>query len=416
MLPASGCCRIIPGHADRSCVIADLEARISREREALVRLAGVSPGDVRVVVSPYRICPIGAHVDHQLSPVLGMAIAAWTVLAFAPREEPRLRLASRDFPGEVDFGLAQADLPGEGWGRYARGAVLALRDDLPARPAGFVGSLSGSLPGGGLSSSASVLVAYLLALADANGMQLPAERIVRLARRAENEFVGVASGILDPASIVGGSSGRLLHIDTRALRWEPVASGARELPRILVASSGTTRNLARTPFNERVAECRAAAARLALLAGLEGVRVLGDLPDAVFDAHLAELPAAERGRAAHFRGERARVRAGVDAWRRGDLAGFGALMFESCRSSIERYETGSPEQVELQGVLAGSPGILGARFSGAGYGGCSVAFVAADAAEAARRHVEREYLRRVPAARGRASVFLVASEDGARLV
>ena len=395
----------------------DLTELVERQRLALCRSADVPEREIRVVVSPYRVCPIGAHIDHQRGPVLGMAIGAWSLLAFAPVSGSKLRMTSDAFPGEEQLDLTERSDAGQGWGRYLRAAACVLHERLPRRPTGLVGSVSGSLPGGGLSSSASILVAYLLALGHANGLTLGPEELVALARRAENEFVGVASGILDPASVVGSRRDRLLFIDTRRSSWQAIPLGPSPTPyRILIAYSGTTRNLASTRFNQRVAECHDAAARLAEFAGCESVEVLGDLPEAVFEAHLAALPRAEQGRAHHFHGERTRVLRGAEAWRRGDLEEFGRLMIESCQSSVENYETGSLEQIQLQRILLATPGVFGARFSGGGYGGCSVALVAEAQAEQARRRVEREFARACPHLERRARAFLVDSEDGARLL
>jgi galactokinase/galacturonokinase len=185
---------------------------------------------------------------------------------------------------------------------------------------------------------------------------------------------------------------------------------------VLVAFTGIPRNLPGTGFNQRVAECRAAAAHLSALAGLPPARLLGELSDEVFEAHGAALPDGERRRARHFFGERARVRRGTEAWRGGDLPGFGRLMNESCASSIENYEVGSPELIRLQEILRETPGVLGARFSGGGYGGCAIALVAADAAEEARGRAERGFLAAFPGLAGRARCFLAESEDGLRVV
>jgi galactokinase len=407
---------------------ASLAAHAPQLRAALQE-DGVAAADVELVLSPYRVCPIGAHSDHQGGPVLGIAISAGTLLAFAPSDGPAVRILSEGFEDEARFTLPvppaassssmdELDrLPAHHWSRYARAAASVLADRLPAEPRGFVGRVHGSLPGGGLSSSASVLLAYLLAFARANALRLEAAELVQLARRAENESIGVASGILDPAAIVGAERGRLLFIDTRASRWRSVAIGA-DAPahRLLVAYTGLSRNLTGTSFNQRVAECREAARLVAERAGLSGVALLGDLDDAVLTAHAEALPAAPRGRARHFLGERRRVLAGVEAWRGGDLARFGELMSESCRSSVENYETGAEEQVALQRILLETPGVLGARFSGAGYGGCSVALVAAEAARDACVRVEREFVRARPELAGKARVFCVESEDGVRLV
>lgn len=391
--------------------------RVERRRVALARWAQVPVADVRAVVSPYRVCPLGAHVDHQNGPVLGMGIGLGTLLAFAPARDGAVRLESEGFAGEVNFELEDVSGGGRDWERYARGAAAVLRDRLPHRPRGILGSIEADLPGGGLSSSASVLVAYLLALASANGIELVPEELVAMARRAENEFVGVQSGILDPASVVGARSGQLLEIDTRETRWRALALGAGAPDvRVLIVFCGRRRSLASTPFNERVAECRSAAARIADWEGLAPVHALGDLPEKLLESHFQALPLPERGRARHFLDERCRVRRGAAAWEGGDLAEFGRLMFESCRSSVENYQTGSEEQLVLQEILARTPGVLGARFSGAGYGGCSVAFVAADCAGALRDRVISEYRNALPEHAETARAFLVESADGARVL
>jgi galactokinase/galacturonokinase len=387
--------------------------RARRQREAL-RREGCDPGELRTVLSPYRICPVGAHVDHQGGAVLGMAIATGTVLCFAPSRGPGVRLRSDEFPGEARFDLRHPEA-GEGpaWGRYPRGAALALRERLPAPPRGITGRVGGALPGAGLGSSASVLLATLRALAEANALTLSPAALVALSRRAENDFVGVASGILDPASIAGARRGHLLAIDTRREAWEPIAPGSPE-PRVLVAFSGRTRNLAETGFNRRVEECREAAREIARRAGLAGVEVLGDLPEAALEAHLGSLPSPLARRARHFHGERRRVREGAELWRAGELAGFGRLMRESCESSIENFETGSPELVTLQRLLERAPGVLGSRFSGAGFGGCCVALALPEAAEAAAERVASEFARAFPELADRARAFVVESDDGVR--
>ena len=391
--------------------------RVERRRAALARWAQVPAADVRAVVSPYRVCPLGAHIDHQNGPVLGMGIGLGTLLAFAPAPDAVVRLESEGFPGEVRFDLEDGSRAGREWEQYARGAAAVLRDRFPQRPRGILGSIEADLPGGGLSSSASVLVAYLLALAATNGVELAPEEIAGLARRAENEFVGVDSGILDPASVVGSRRGQLLEIETRGPRWRALALGAGAPDmRVLIVFCGRGRSLSKTPFNERVAGCRTAAARIAEWEGLAPVASLGDLPEKLLEERFEALPPSERGRARHFLDERRRVRRGAAAWERGDLVAFGRLMFESCASSVENYQTGSEEQIVLQQILTGTPGVLGARFSGAGYGGCSVAFVAAERAGVVRERVLAEYREAVPELAARARAFLVESADGARIL
>jgi galactokinase/galacturonokinase len=401
---------------------SDVEAKQAR------LAARVGSQDARLVVSPYRVCPIGAHIDHQGGPVLGMAISANTQLCFAASDDGHCHLISENYPGEVQFDLRdlaatthQADPDpsptGVRWGIYPWAVAAVLQDRLPSSPRGIRACLAGSLPGGGLSSSASVTLAYLLAFAAANEIALGPQELVSLAHRAENQGVGVACGILDPASIIGGRRGHLLCIDTQSTEWEAVPLG-NDAPayRILVAFTGITRNLARTGFNRRVEECQEAARSLGARSGIAGVERLGDLPEELLDGQLEELPRVQRLRARHFRDERARVRRGIALWREGDLAGFGKLMNDSCRSSRENFETGCPELIRLQTIMNETEGVFGSRFSGAGFGGCAVALVSSELAESARARIEEAYRSAHPGLATEAACFLVDSDDGVRLL
>ncbi len=398
------------------------EARRAEIVAAVAKQAGVGEDDVRVVVSPYRVCPIGAHVDHQGGPMLGMAIDAHTLLAYVPSGDPRVRLSSADFEGDVvvELGAAEPHREEPHWGVYARGAATLFAQGVTDAQSGLIGRLAGSLPGSGLSSSASVLLAYLTALADVNDVALSRHERVALSRRVENEIVGVASGILDPASIAGARRHELLFIDSAAETWasHPLGGDAA-MPRVLVAFTGIERRLTSSGFNDRVEECHRAAealfeaAKLPLPAARRAR--LGDLDDGVFETHAAALPAPLARRARHFFGERARVLAGLEDWRRGDLARFGERMKASCESSLHQYETGSPELAHLQEILVSTPGVYGARFSGAGFGGCSVALIDAAHADAAVESVHAAFVKAFPELEARARVFVVDSDDGVRI-
>lgn len=410
-----------PHPAARGQTLAEQKQRLSRSLARDLGL-GVVPPDVRIAVSPYRVCPIGAHVDHQGGPVLGMAIEARTLLAFVPSEDGRVRIASDDFDGAVELDLRAAGdaAAGPEWGAYAHGAARVFRERVPDAATGFVGRVAGALPGGGLSSSASVLLAYLSALASVNEVALDPTELVRGARRVENEWVGVASGILDPASIVGARRGELLCIDTERERWtSSPLGGAAAAPAIVIAFTGVARQLVHSGFNDRVGECHLAAEALLAAAGQGGPAGrrarLGDLDESVFERFSPSLPEPLRRRAGHFYGEVRRVREGLACWRSGDLAGFGARMKASCESSIWLYQTGSPELVALQEVFLRTPGVIGARFSGAGFGGCGLALVERPAAKEAAERVRAGLAEAHPELRERMRVFVVESDDGLRI-
>lgn len=377
--------------------------------------------------SPYRICPLGAHVDHQDGAVTGMAIDHGVVIAFAPRAGPTVRAVSANFPGLVAFDLEDVPpaRPGE-WGNFVRGAVMALCRRYRMR-AGADLALAGELPVGGLSSSAAVAVGCLLALEAANGLEVGPEENVALARAIENEYIGLHSGVLDQSTILLSQRERLLWLDCRTLAREYVALGAApapsapiQPPAIAIAYSGLSQALVSTGYNRRVAECLEAAAQLLALAGLpapadEAPR-LRDVPVEVFERYRHELPPPLARRAAHYFGEQARVAAGIKAWRRGDLARFGGLVTESGRSSIERYECGAPELVTLYEALIATPGVYGARFSGAGFRGSCLALVEPGAFETIAEQVRAVYAAAHPERVPAFGFFRCASSDGARLL
>ncbi|HXV63389.1 MAG TPA: hypothetical protein VEK15_22000, partial [Vicinamibacteria bacterium] len=182
------------------------------------------------------------------------------------------------------------------------------------------------------------------------------------------------------AAIVGARRGHILAIDSRNVKWEPIplGEGAPSF-QIVVVPSGSNRNLAETGYNARVDECFAACRKLAVYTGRGPVAGLDDFDDEVFERFGDRLTGREFLRARHFFTERARVRRGIELWKQGDIEGFGALMKASCQSSIENWEAGSPELIEIQRTLSETKGVYGSRFSGAGFGGCVVALVGDDA-------------------------------------
>ncbi len=392
----------------------ELQSIRERLTQQLVEQERVSPGRIRWILSPYRICPLGAHVDHQGGAVLGMTIELYTLLAFAPLDAPEVRLHSLNYDRPARFALPVRRQPVEGWWRYAAGAAYALQQKHALRR-GMVGAVWGALPGGGLSSSASVGLACLLALADSNDIELESRELVELDRILENEFLGLKNGILDQTSIVYGRERKLLHIDTRQVRVTPIALPEKHPPfKFLILYSGISRELTGTGFNQRVQECHEAAQRLGELSGSGAYARLGEVPRAVFDQYAVRLPEPLRKRATHFFTETERVEKGRALWQAGDLQAFGRLMNASCRSSIEQYESGSEPIRVLWQLLADRDGVYGSRFSGGGFGGCVIALVQADQAEAIGRSVLERYLQRFPELKGKARFIITETDDGLR--
>lgn len=377
----------------------------------------ISSDDVNVIASPYRICPLGAHIDHQGGPVLGMTINACTLMAFYPSGNSWIKLRSKNYPGKVKFDLRNiTEATGSFWGGYARAAALALREKFAVEK-GVVGLLDGMLPGCGLSSSASVLLAYLHAFAAANSIELNPWDLVQLTRRAENKHIGLNNGILDQASIVFGRCGHILHIDTKGETVTPLPDRLGEGHyRILVAYSGYSRELTTSGYNTRVDECRSAALQLSRMAGHPPAQTLSDVDQEVFLRYGHRLQPHIGRRAQHFFDETQRVQAGLAAWNNGLIEEFGHLMSESCKSSIEQYECGVQAIYDLQQIVSAADGVIGSRFMGGGFGGCVVGFVRPSHAAAAVADIQASYRKIHPEVADQAAVYLAQSDDGVRFI
>ncbi len=355
-------------------------------------------GEIFGVRSPLRACPLGAHVDHQGGEVTGMALDRSVVMVAHPLDEPVVRLESLNFPGPIEVDLRGAPQKRGDWGDYLRAAVSVLQPGSRL-DRGFSGVVRGDLPGMGLSSSAAVLVSCFLGLTEVNQLDLDRAEIARLVQRAENDFIGLSSGLLDQSVILFAEAGSLTLIDCSdfSVSQAPLPEDAPDF-RVLAFFSGVSRHLIGTDYNSRVDQCRQAAAWLQEAAGLPVAAKprLGDVTPEIFESFGMDLPNPLNLRAAHFFGEIARVRDGVEAWSRGDLETFGALMTASGESSIVNYQCGTPPLVALYETLRKAPGVFGTRFSGAGFGGSCLALVEADSADDVVDRVSRDYAAAFP--------------------
>ncbi|MDA0712315.1 MAG: hypothetical protein O3B73_19120 [bacterium] len=383
------------------------------------RRFGTVSGDVQVVRSPYRICPLGAHIDHQHGPVTAMAIDQAAHLAFAPSGDSQVRLASLTFEGTVAFDLrAVPDKTGSDWGNYARGAVRALQAAGHVLSRGIVGVTSGSMNEGGLSSSAAIGLAFLLALENANGLTLSAEQNVRLDQAIENGYIGLKNGILDPSAILFSRRNHLTVIDCATATHALIAKSPALPPfDILIAQSGLKEALIGTGYNTRVEECRQAASILLNAAGREEQdSILGNVTADEYRQHGHRLSGAIARRAEHFFSEAGRVHRGVDAWQSGDLCEFGRLISQSGYSSIHNYECGSQPLIDLYHILIATEGVYGARFSGAGFRGCCVALVDPLKSAAALDHVRVRYQQKHSDLARKTASFTCQPDGGARIL
>ncbi len=380
-----------------------------------------------VVRAPGRIILLGAHVDYSQGPVITGAIDRAVWLAAAPAEG---RTAVRPYEIRIqalDVGetatLDLTDLPpplpqrsekNATWIDYPAGVAWALAEAglrLPAMDVTF----GGDLPiGAGVSSSAAVEMAFLLAWEalqppGAEGFGLDGAAKARLGMRAENGYLEVQSGIMDQFSVLHGAAGQLIFLDCRSLDFEHLPMPASTS--VLVADSGVRRRLADFDYNDRRQECAQAVAILEQR--LPGIRTLRDVSADDFTLHSHRLPMTLRRRAQHAIEECRRVSEGAAALSAGDLDAFGRLMRQSHLSSRDLYEVSIPEIDLLAAAAWATPGCLGARLLGGGFGGCVVALTEARAADSVCRAMTLAFedaFDRTP------KIFACSVDDGASII
>lgn len=373
------------------------------------------------IFSPYRVCPLGAHVDHQHGLVTGFAIDKGVDLWFSPREDGLVKLSSRTFDGDVEFDIDKPmQMKEQHWGDYARGAKYALKKRFELTK-GIEGVIQGSLPVGGLSSSAAVLIAYVMAFAKANNISLKPFEVVKIASEAEREYIGLNNGLLDQACIALGKQNGLLFLDCDTNEYRIIKRNP-DMPEfeIGIFFSGLTRSLVNSDYNLRVFECKTAAWNM--LAYMDAPlkpfdkTFLRDIPKTTFEKTKIAMPARFARRAEHFYSEYRRVRQGVTAWETGNLKLFGKLSFESCESSIHNYECGSPELISIYEIMRPLKGVYGGRFSGAGFKGAVIALVDPAYKQEIEAELTKKYLEQYPEYENTFKVFWVKPDDGARFV
>ena len=368
--------------------------RIEILTRQLTRNHQVDPSAIRVVKAPLRICPLGAHIDHQLGLVTGMTIDQSLLMAFAPTTDGTVHIESEDFNPPVSFNLNNVPpYAARDWGNYIRGAVLALRQQHQLKH-GLVGVVGGEMPIGGLSSSAAVTITYLLALEAVNGLVMSPKENVDLVRFTENKYIGLNNGILDQSVILFSEHNHLTFIDCETVTVDQVPSPLQHGDfEILTVYSGVTKVLVGTDYNSRVAECQEAAELLLTYADQASVvdpRLRHVDPD-IFTAEGHRLPTPLHRRATHYFGEMQRVIDGIQAWQNGNLNRLGQLVSESGESSIKYYECGSPQLITLYEILRDTPGVYGTRFSGAGFRGSCIALIDPAARETVAEAIHRRY-------------------------
>ncbi|MGO8691654.1 MAG: galactokinase [Thermoguttaceae bacterium] len=325
-----------------------------------------------IVRAPGRVNLIGEHTDYNDGFVLPLAIDRAVWIALRPRKDRRVAVHSIDYNESGEFALNGMVHEKAHWIEYLKGVAWALHD-AGFTLSGWEGVLSGDVPlGAGLSSSAAVEMATARAFAVAGGLPWDPAGMAKLGQRAENKWIGVNCGIMDQMISASGRAGHAMLLDCRSLETRPAPLSADVA--VVVLDTSTRRGLVDSAYNERRAQCEAAAKFF-------GVKALRDVTPEEFQRRQSEMDPTTRRRARHVITEDDRTLRAVEAMARGDMAALGKLMNESHASLRDDYEVSSDALNAMVECAAAHAACYGARMTGAGFGGCAVAVIRAEAAD-----------------------------------
>lgn len=359
--------------------------------------------------APGRVNLIGEHTDYNGGHVFPCALSFGTHCVFCKRDDDKIRLHSLNLP---EKGVIEADLnhieykKEQDWANYPLGMIKTLQNHGYQLNHGFELLFWGDIPNGaGLSSSASIELATAVAINKAFNLHIPQVELVKMAQEDENKFVGMNCGIMDQFASGMGKEDHAILLDCNTLDYEYVPLNLRGVS-IVIINSNKKHALVTSEYNTRRKECEHA---LKELQQKLPVKSLGELSIKEFEEnkHLITNET-ERRRAKHAVYENQRTLQAADALKKGDLATFGKLMNESHVSLRDDYETSAPELDIIAETAWSVPGVLGARITGGGFGGCAVALVKDEAVKPLMDAVNRIY----PAKTGLKADFYIASAGG----
>lgn len=326
--------------------------------------------------APGRVNLIGEHTDYNGGHVFPCALSFGTHCVFCKRDDKKIHLHSLNFP---EKGIIETDLDNisyskeQDWANYPLGVIKTLQNHGYNINQGFELMFWGDIPNGaGLSSSASIELATAVAMNEVFSLCIPQVELVKVCQEAENKFVGMNCGIMDQFAIGMGKEGHAILLDCNTLDYEYAPLDLKGLS-IVIMNTNKRRELADSKYNERRGECERA---LQALQTRLNIKSLGELSSAEFEAnkHLIENPV-EQKRAKHAVYENERTLQAVQKLKEGDVETFGKLMNASHKSLQEDYEVTGKELDALVEAAWAQQGVLGARMTGAGFGGCAIALV-----------------------------------------
>ena len=348
--------------------------------------------NIRLFFSPGRVNLIGEHIDYNGGCVFPSAITYGTYAVVSPREDQVVRLYSGNFEecGMIEFDLTDlSHNKDENWSVYVKGVMVQFKEAGFEIPTGFDAYVYGTIPNGsGLSSSASLELLVSQILKELHGYEISMVDMVKLSQQAENQYVGVNCGIMDQFAIGMGKKDYAIKLNTNDLSYEYAEANLGDTS-ILIMNTNKKRELADSKYNERRAECDKA---LELLKAQKEINFLCDLTVDEFNkiSHVLTDDVLYR-RAKHAIHENERVQLAIEALASGDLNQFGTLLNQSHESLRDDYEVTGKELDTIVELAWAQNGVLGARMTGAGVGGCAIALVENDSLETVKDAIAKGY-------------------------
>ena len=347
--------------------------------------------NLKYFFSPGRVNLIGEHTDYNGGHVFPCTISLGTYGVASKRDDMLIRCYSDNYPA---LGFIEVDLEDlsfnetDEWVNYLKGVIIQLNKRGYKLESGFEVAIKGNIPGGGLSSSASLELLICVMLEELYGFGIERLEMVKLSRAVENEYIGVNCGIMDQFIIGMGKKDHAILLDTNTLNYEHVKLELGAYM-ILIGNTNKKRTLADSKYNERYAECQSA---LKLMQSVVDIKALGDLSEMEFETykHVLKDDVLLR-RARHAVYENQRTLKSFESLSQGDLVTFGQYMNESHESLKDDYEVSCDELDTMVYAMREQEGVIGSRMTGAGFGGCTVSLIKKDCAEVAIENVSRLY-------------------------
>ena len=365
---------------------------------------------------PYRICPLGAHVDHQHGFVTGFALNYGIGIAYTISDDDLCQVVSHNFKKRKRFRVTEVIERKDDWADYIRGALKVIQKNNHNLKYGINAYIYGEMPVGGLSSSASIIISFMKALCQANGIKLTNEQLIEYSYQVETKFLGMSIGKLDMSCEVLSKKDKLLVLDTNNGTYRTIELGKTDTKfEFLVVHCGAERLLASSYYNVRVDECKSAAFITNSYLGVYkkfSDTYLRDLDYNDFLKYENKMPKNFAKRAHHFYNECDRVKRGEEAWAKGDIVEFGKIVSESGKSSIEMYDAGSPLLIDLYNIMVNTKGVYGTRFMGGGFNGACLAIIDSQYEKEVMENIKNEYSKLHPEYANKVKLFICTSEDG----